>query len=193
MDLLTNAGIFAYPLLIFSLVAVYIMVERLIVLRDSAVIPKNLLTALEGGNEAGADADHRSVMGRIILFLRDRNPDPDAVSAFTDLQISRMERGVFMLEIIVGAAPLVGLLGTVTGLTHVFGGFSIESGLPDPGVFIAGIALALNTTILGLAVAIPSLIAHAFLVRRIDALAARIRMGVECLTHSSRAVEKESS
>ena len=93
-----------------------------------------------------------------------------------------MERGLFLLEVVIGAAPLLGLLGTVTGLTQVFGNFSAETGLPDPGAFIQGIALALNTTILGLAIAIPSLGAHAYLLRRVESLAARISVAVECLS-----------
>ncbi len=92
-----------------------------------------------------------------------------------------MERGVFLLEVVIGAAPLLGLLGTVTGLTQVFGGFSAETGLPDPATFITGIALALNTTILGLAIAIPSLAAHAYLLRRVESLAVRIGLGVEAI------------
>jgi biopolymer transport protein ExbB len=55
--------------------------------------------------------------------------------------------------------------------------------LPDPAAFVAGIALALNTTILGLAIAIPALAAHAYILRRVELLAARISVGVECLIH----------
>ena len=61
--------------------------------------------------------------------------------------------------------------------------------MPDPG-FYQGIALALNTTILGLAVAIPALVAHAYLMRRIDSLAARINVGVECLTELANQPEQ---
>lgn len=182
MDLITNAGIFAYPLVVFSFIAVFITVERLIALRNSSVIPREMVQAFVESRIEEVEVDTRSVMGRIITFFRDRDPDADALSAFARLEVTRMERGVFLLEIVVGASPLLGLLGTVTGLTQVFGGFSADTGLPDPGVFIQGIALALNTTILGLAVAIPALVAHAYLMRRIDSLAARINVGVECLT-----------
>jgi biopolymer transport protein ExbB len=106
----------------------------------------------------------------------------EALKAFARLEVSRMERGLFLLEVVIGAAPLIGLLGTVTGLTQVFSGFSIESGLAEPVVFVQGIALALNTTILGLIIAIPSLLAHAYLLRRVESLAARISVGVECLS-----------
>jgi biopolymer transport protein ExbB len=100
-----------------------------------------------------------------------------------------MERGVFLLEFVIGAAPLLGLLGTVIGLTQVFGGFSADTGLPDTAVFIKGIALALNTTIVGLAIAIPALAAHAYLLRRVEALAAQLSVGLECLSEQTKQAE----
>ncbi|MGJ8640200.1 MAG: MotA/TolQ/ExbB proton channel family protein [Opitutaceae bacterium] len=185
MDLLTSAGIFLYPLAVCSFIAVFITFERLIALRDSRIIPKYMVDAFIEGQIGRVESSMQSVTGRIVTFYRERSPDPEALKAFARLEVSRMERGLFLLEVVIGAAPLLGLLGTVTGLTQVFAGFSAETGLPDPAVFITGIALALNTTILGLAVAIPSLAAHAFLIRRVESLAARISVGVECLTELS--------
>jgi biopolymer transport protein ExbB len=186
MDLLTNTGIFLYPLALCSFIAVFITVERLIALRNSSVIPQRLVDAFVEGDLDEVEADLESVTGRIICFYRDRQPDPDGLNAFARLEVSRLERGLFLLEVVIGAAPLLGLLGTVTGLTKVFGNFFAESGLADPSAFIGGIALALNTTILGLVVAIPALAAHAYLLRRVELLAARISVGVECLTELAR-------
>ena len=186
MDVLTNAGIFLYPLAACSFVAVFITIERLLALRNGRVLPRPMVDAFLAGEPERIEPDDRSVAGRIVRFHREQSPDPDALHAFARLEVSRMERGVFLLEVVIGVAPLLGLLGTVTGLTQVFGNFSAETGLPDPGAFIKGIALALNTTILGLAIAIPSLAAHAYLLRRVEALAARIRVGVECLTGAQR-------
>ena len=177
MDLLTNSGIFLYPLALCSFTAVFITVERLIALRSSSVIPQQM---------DKVESNLGSVTGRIISFYRDRHPDPEALNAFARLEVSRMERGLFLLEVVIGAAPLLGLLGTVTGLTEVFGNFFADSGLVDPSAFIGGIALALNTTILGLAIAIPTLAAHAYLLRRVELLAARISVGVQCLTELAR-------
>jgi biopolymer transport protein ExbB len=181
MDILENAGIFIYPLALCSFLAVFITIERLIALRPSRVMPTPLVDAFISGNLSGLAADGSSVAGRIARFYEERKPDADALMAFTRLEVSRMERGVFLLEVVIGAAPLIGLLGTVTGLTQVFSGFSAETGLPDPGAFITGIALALNTTILGLAIAIPALAAHAYLLRRVESLTARIGLGVQAL------------
>ncbi|MEM1222690.1 MAG: MotA/TolQ/ExbB proton channel family protein [Verrucomicrobiota bacterium] len=185
MDLLTDAGVFLYPLALCSFVAVFITLERLFALRNSRVIPTKIIEALVSGEMSQLEGSFDSVTGRIIKFYQERSPDLESLKAFASLEVNRMERGVFLLEVVVGVAPLLGLLGTVTGLTQVFGGFSADTGLPEPGAFIQGIALALNTTILGLAVAIPSLAAHAYLIRRVDSLAARIYVGVEALSEST--------
>ena len=73
-----------------------------------------------------------------------------------------------MLEVVVAGAPLVGLLGTVTGLVQVFSAMPASGGTAGSGIFSEGIALALLTTIMGLAIAIPALIGHAYLMRVIE-------------------------
>ncbi|MDA9317375.1 MotA/TolQ/ExbB proton channel family protein [Puniceicoccaceae bacterium] len=181
MDILTHAGIFLYPIALCSFIAVFITIERLIALRNSCVVPASLVKAFVSGKIAELPVDESSVSGRIIAFYRSSRPDSEALKAYAQVEVSRMERGLFLLEVVIGTAPLLGLLGTVTGLTQVFSGFSADTGLPDPGTFISGIALALNTTILGLAVAIPALAAHAYLIRRVESLATRIGLGVEVL------------
>jgi biopolymer transport protein ExbB len=177
MDLIENAGIFIYPLALCSFVAVFITLERLIALRPSKVMPS-------GADNDPSLANESSVLGRLRLF--GRNASEDSLKAYAQFEVSRMERGMFLLEVVIGAAPLLGLLGTVTGLTQVFSGFSASTGLPDPSAFISGIALALNTTIIGLAIAIPALGAHAYLMRRVEYLAAQINLWVEHASPSEK-------
>jgi Biopolymer transport proteins len=147
MDLITNSGIFFYPLAACSFLAVLITVERLLALRSGAVIPPAAADAIAAGRLDELSAGDATVIGRILAFHRKRKSDAQGLQAYAGLEVSRMERGIFLLEVVIGAAPLLGLLGTVTGLTQVFGGFSVETGLPEPEAFITGIALALNTTI----------------------------------------------
>ncbi len=184
MDLATSVGVFIYPLVICSLVAVFITVERTISLSASRVIDSDIINTLIHGDLQNLQGDQRSVMGRIIRFYRERDPNTEALVAFARMEVSQLERGLFLLEAVIGAAPLIGLLGTVTGLTQVFGNFFAESGLTDPNAFTSGIAMALNTTIIGLAIAIPALAAHLYLQRRVELFATRIGMGVECLLKS---------
>ena len=186
MDIFTHAGIFIYPLALCSLLAVFITIERFIALRNSKIVPRELAGALAAGDLKAVGSGHSSVLGRILSFHQKKQGDSDSLKAYARYEVSRMERGVFLLEVVIGAAPLLGLLGTVTGLTQVFSGFSAETGLPDPAAFITGIALALNTTIIGLAIAIPALAAHAYLLRRVESHAARIALGVQALLHSEK-------
>jgi biopolymer transport protein ExbB len=187
MDIFTHAGIFIYPLALCSAVAVFITFERLIALRPSRVMPAAMVDAFVSGRFDGVPVDSVSVVGRIVGFHQSRPLDSDSLKAYARLEVSRMERGMFLLEVVIGAAPLVGLLGTVTGLTQVFSGFSADIGLPDPATFIMGIALALNTTILGLTIAIPALAAHAYLLRRVESMAARIELSLQALIQSKEA------
>ena len=86
----------------------------------------------------------------------------------------RLETGVPLLEVIVTIAPLIGLLGTIMGLVTVFSG--LGAGEVDPNVVAKGIALALNVTIGGLLVAIPTVIAHGYFSRRLDAISVRMEI-----------------
>ena len=88
-------------------------------------------------------------------------------------QLSYLERGLIVLEIIAGVSPLLGLLGTVLGIVTVFGAISM-SGVGNPQVLSAGISKALITTVAGLTIAIPALACHGLLSRRADDLAAEM-------------------
>jgi biopolymer transport protein ExbB len=179
ISLIDGAGVFIWPLGVCSFMAVFIVVERLIALAPSRIIPKHMINSfLAGKIPEGKD---NSVGGRIVQYHLQNHPDPEQLKAFARLEINSMERGLFILEIVVSAAPLLGLLGTVTGLVKVFANVSPESGMPDPGAFIEGIALALTTTMLGLSIAIPALVGNHYLIRRVDTLAARLNVGVERL------------
>jgi len=179
-DFFHDAGIFAYPLLLCSVLSTFIVVERLVALRRSRVMPRQLSDRLIAG-DIPEDGDLGSVAGRIVAFFHDPKSDADQLKAFARLQISRMERGLFILEIVVSAAPLIGLLGTVTGLVGVFDQISPETGMPEMGAFREGVALALTTTMLGLAIAIPSLAFNSFLGRRIEFYEAQLEVALERL------------
>lgn len=184
--IIEGAGFFIYPLAVCSLLAFIIIVERLIALRTSVIIPDSLVNAFVRGDVLEQQIHTGTVGGRIVQFYKDNQPDEEGLKAFARLQVNEMERGLFVLEIVIAAAPLIGLLGTVTGLVGVFSGFSETTGMPDPAAFVEGIALALSTTVLGLSIAIPALVGNALLFRRVESLAARIEVGVERLNDLSR-------
>lgn len=188
-ELFETAGVFAWPLGLCSVLAIFVIVERVIALRRSRVLPGRYREAFLAG-EIPEVGDRQSVAGRIIDFYHDITADAEQLKAFSRLQLTRMERGLFILEIVISAAPLLGLLGTVTGLVQVFSGISPETGVPDTQAFVEGVALALNTTMIGLAIAIPTLAFHSYLGRRIESYAAQLEVGVERLTAAKQAGRK---
>lgn len=181
MNIIEGAGIFIYPLGLCSLVAVYMIMERLFALRTRSIIPVLIKDRLIVGKLDQVEANDASVAGRIMLFFKENNPDAEALKAYARYEVASLSRGLFLLDVIIAAAPLIGLLGTVVGLIEVFSHISIETGLPDPGPFVQGVALALTTTVLGLVVAIPALLGNGYIGRRIEMFAAQLEVLLERL------------
>lgn len=178
-EILKDAGIFVFPLLACSLVGAFVICERFYSLRKSAILPVEL--AEEAAEGRRGQGEHASAFGRILKYWHRHEADVGAVKAYARTEVNRMERGFVFLEIIVGAAPLLGLLGTVTGLVTVFGNVSLDTGMPDPAMFTKGIAMAMTTTVLGLTVAIPCLIANSYFQRRVETYAVQIESLLEQL------------
>lgn len=178
-ELIEGAGVFIYPLGVCSLVAVFIIVERGFALLSRRVCPPDLVAKVSNGE--AVDADSGSALGRVVRFARENDADKSAAKAVARVEVNRLERGLVLLEMIIGAAPLLGLLGTVTGLIQVFANISAETGLPEPEAFVEGVALALTTTVLGLSIAIPALIANGYLQRRVETFAVRIESLIDLM------------
>lgn len=185
-QLIENTGLFIYPLGLFSVLAILIIVERLVALRGGAVVPAYQREALFAGKLPELRKRDRSIAAELVRFYQKYEPDSETFRSYAKLQVTRLERGLFILDFVTSGAPLVGLLGTVTGLVEVFATFSQQAGLPDPEEFVSGISLALTTTILGLAIAIPALVAGAYFNRRVDQHAARLEVVVEQLLAPNR-------
>ncbi len=99
----------------------------------------------------------------------------DACAIKAREEIHRLESGIPLLEVMVTVAPLLGLLGTTAGLVGMFSAFGTGGdGAPDTGVVAHEIGVALRCTIAGLFVAVPSVLAHTYFSRRLDALAVRV-------------------
>ena len=99
-------------------------------MRDSKVVPREVANSLVSGLLPQMSDNLSSSVGRILYFFKTAKPDPEALKAFAQLEMTRLERGMFWLDVVVSAAPLLGLLGTVAGLVTVF---SVESdSLPTP-------------------------------------------------------------
>ncbi|WP_395740574.1 MotA/TolQ/ExbB proton channel family protein [Prosthecobacter sp.] len=98
----------------------------------------------------------------------------DACAIKAREEIHRLESGIPLLEVMISVAPLLGLLGTTVGLVGMFSEFGTGEGGPDTAKVAMEIGVALRCTIAGLFVAVPSVLAHTYFTRRLDALAVRV-------------------
>lgn len=176
------------PLITCSLVSVAVIVLRGLALRRHLVLPPVIEQSIEAIGPGDEDAANRlarlvrgdrSALARIIeVGLHHLNwpksENMEAVQTRARHEIVRLESGLFILEVIVGISPLLGLLGAVSGLVTVFSAFGSNAAAEDPHIIAKGISEALSTTIVGLAIAIPSLIAYSYFSKKIETMAAEM-------------------
>jgi len=169
------------PILLCSIVAAAICVERLWTLQRSRIVPKNLVAQIWSAIKTDdLDAPKlrelrtSSPLGQVLAAgvgnaKRGREVMKEAMEEAASQVSHDMERYLTSLGIIASISPLLGLLGTVVGMIKVFTALMLE-GAGNANVLAGGISQALITTAAGLSVAIPALIFHRFFLRRIDEL-----------------------
>jgi biopolymer transport protein ExbB len=180
LDFFVRGGPFMVLLLLLSLVSCTVMLLRGRALREKVVIPPAVAVALEKlapGDEIGllqfAIDRYPSPISRILTVLIahlnwPKSENLEAVQTRARHEVSHLEKGLVILEIATGVAPLLGLLGTLSGLVGIFATLG-SSG--DPVLIARGISEALNCTIVGLGVAVPCLIAFNYFQRRVEVMA----------------------
>src|SRR5436305_6389491 len=117
----------------------------------------------------------RSSLGRIVRValqhLRSpRSENVEAVQTRARHEMVRLERGLIVLEVIVGIAPLLGLIGAVSGLVPVFSHLGLSAGASDTRQIALGIAEPLNATVFGLSIAVPTLIDFTYFSRKVEVM-----------------------
>jgi biopolymer transport protein ExbB len=168
LQILQAAGWPIYPLLIASIIAVALIIERLIVLRKSKVIPSHVLSevlAIYKGKGMNPDiiekVDASSPLGRILAAgLRNdkssRYVMKEAIEEAGSAVTHELERFLNGLGTIASIAPLMGLFGTVIGMIEIFGSQAPTG--TNPQALAHGISVALYNTAFGLVIAIPAMI-----------------------------------
>ena len=190
MDILFSGGITGLIILIallgLSITAVYLVVEHLMTLRSSVLIPEGLAEAVRQLLEAGKVRDahetcraNPSVLSQILMHgMSELEGGWDAIEKSmedaTAEQSARLFRKIEYLSVIGNIAPMVGLLGTVTGMIFAFQTVASTQGAAGAGELAEGIYQALVTTVGGLVVAIPALGAFAVFRNRVDQLIAEV-------------------
>ncbi|MCB1686299.1 MAG: MotA/TolQ/ExbB proton channel family protein [Pseudomonadales bacterium] len=181
LEIVQSGGWLMVPILLCSIVAAAISVERLWTLQRSRITPKNLLAQIWSAvRSEGLDSQKlrelraNSPLGQILAAgvgnaRRGRDVMKEAMVEAASQVGHDLERYLTSLGIIASISPLLGLLGTVVGMIKVFTALMLE-GAGNANVLAGGISQALITTAAGLSVAIPALMFHRFFLRRIDEL-----------------------
>lgn len=180
LGIILRGGIMVYILFIFSIVGVAIFIERMIFLRNSQNKSKDFLPAIkELYNTEGVKAAYRycnlnpSIISNIFkVGLRNADKGSSELRAIIDsagdLEIRKLERNLVVLATLGGVSPLMGFLGTVTGMIRAFMQIERLGGNVNASVLAGGIWEALITTAVGLGIAIPLFLMYNFLVSRIE-------------------------
>lgn len=176
-QLLVAGGYTMIPLLACSILALAIFIEKSIVLRTNRVIPEELTAGIRHNpidinevlNLCNSYPSPFSMIIKTVLLNRSfqKSANQENTQMEGKIQVNNMERGLVILEVVAAVAPLLGLLGTVLGLVDVFFVIS-KMGIGQTAAFAGGIAKALITTVVGLIIAIPSLIAYRYFSKRVE-------------------------
>ena len=179
LEIIQSGGWMMVPILIASVLALAIIGERMVTLRASKIAPQDLLPRVWGwirnkqlDSKRIRSLSDGSPLGRILAAglmnaRHGRQIMKESIQEVASHEIHEMERYLNALGTIAAVTPLMGLLGTVFGMIEVFADI-MSQGTGQAGLLAGGISQALVTTAAGLLVAIPALICHRILLRRID-------------------------
>jgi biopolymer transport protein ExbB len=188
-----KGGYLMYPIMICSILTLAILFERLFALRRSRIIPEKFIIEVSDLVRQQRMEDaltqcrlNNSSIARVLLagisrHNKARHQVKEAIEDVGRLEAANLERFLTILGTIAGIAPLLGLLGTVTGMIKAFSVIS-QAGIGNPQMLAGGISEALITTAAGLTVAIPAFVFYKLLRSRVDKRVLRMeRVSIEIL------------
>ncbi len=179
-EMTLNGGWLMIPLALLSLIAIYIFVERFIVIRkaskDAPYFMDRIREYLTDGKKDAAIRVCRATRAPYAAMIekgisRMGKPAADVQAAIENvgnLQVAQLEKGFTMLATISSGAPMIGFLGTVTGMIRAFYDMANAGNNADITLLSSGIYQALTTTVAGLIVGIIAMFAYNYLVSRLD-------------------------
>ncbi len=206
-EIIVSGGVMMIPIILCSIIAIAIIIERFWSLNSARIAPRNTLAEVWGKlrhNQLDAaqlrELRMASPLGQ-ILAAGLVNAKAGRVIMIESIEqaaahvVHDMERYLGVLGTIAAISPLMGLLGTVLGMIQVFSN-TMKMGNGDINVLSGGIAVALVTTASGLIVAIPSMFFYRLFLRRVESLVIELeRESIKLVDalHSSRAVEVQNT
>ncbi len=204
LEIINKSGIVGYILLLFSIVSTAIIIEKILTLRMGRIVPKEdlrlLITFLSQGDLADAVElckKRKNFLTTVVMEALKNLGEPtrenflNAFEVVARRSFSTLERGLALLSTIAAVSPLLGLLGTVLGMVKIFGVLTMGgTSIGNPQQLSAGIAEALLTTIFGLVVAIPAIVAYNLFQKKLDRIASEIEVAGVLLANNFKGLEK---
>jgi biopolymer transport protein ExbB len=182
IQFLINGGWFMVPLVLCSITAVTFIIERGLALRREKVISDEIAQGIDqlcpGGDATDlAERCHQdgTMLGRLAHVAFEHAPyskeeSSEAIQAKGRHEAALLERGLVILEIIAYIAPLLGLLGTVSGMARLFAQIGLQNITQQQDEFARGISEILNATMTGLTIAIPAYMAYSYYARKVETM-----------------------
>ncbi len=179
-DIIFRGGLVMWPIMLCSVVALGITIERFFALRRATIDTREFMdtmrTALHQNRTQEAieiceETDvpvARIMKAGILKHDRSKADIRESIEDAGQLEIPRLERYLSALATTAHIAPLLGLLGTVAGMIKAFAQIQNKQGLVNPSDLAEGISNALVTTAAGLTVAIPTLVVYNYFITRVD-------------------------
>jgi biopolymer transport protein ExbB len=179
LDLLMKGGIIMIPIVLLSLVSFYIFIERLAYIRRTTIIQKGLMPAivndLKSGNQNNALLHARSnqaAVGRILESGIEKLGKPLGevernIETTTNLEITKMEKNTGYLGIIASVAPMLGFIGTISGVIKIFYNISLADNI-SIGIIAGGLYQKMICSGAGLIVGVLAYAAYHYLQMKID-------------------------
>jgi biopolymer transport protein ExbB len=195
LEMMTRGGVMMIPLFLTSIIGLAVFIERALFLRRSRIIKPEIIWMIQNINQADDVEKMLNQLGnrqgpfiniiRVGLenFKKPREEIKELIIDQGRQEARTLEKGLVILETIAGIAPLMGLLGTVLGMIKVFQVISVQ-GLGQTQSLSGGISEALITTVFGLSIAIPALVAYNYFNHRVEDLILEIEK------HSSQLMKK---
>ena len=204
LELFERGGIMMYPLALTSLIAVAFIIERAISLRKKKILVPEILSVVENFSSL-KDIDlarnicqkyHGPLSNIILMALDHHKENKEEMREILEDQgrqeIRVLQRGLVWLEAIAAVAPLMGLLGTVLGMVQVFNVIQ-NQGIGQTAALSGGISQALLTTVTGLFVGIPALIAYYYFSHKSENLILDIEKYTNQLVNKITQIKKEQT
>ena len=204
-EVIFRGGIVMWPIMICSVVALAIAIERFFTLRRATIDTRELMDTMrtvlhqnrtQEAIEICEETDvpvARIMKAGILKHSRTKEDIREAIEDAGQLEIPRLERYLPALATVAHIAPLLGLLGTVAGMIKAFAQIQNKQGLVNPSDLAEGISNALITTAAGLTVAIPTLVVYNYYVTRVENMVLEMEISsselVELLTKDRSQLE----